>query len=144
MSDVNNEVFDWDDEIEDDGGSLEAVPAGKYDFTVDSFERAHYDGGEKIPECHMAIIGFKLTDGTHTGYSTERFFLCRSQEWKLSSLFKACGLKETGKKVRPQWDKLLGSTGRCSVGIREYNGNDYNFIKSFYAAKEMKEDDEWS
>lgn len=140
MADVNNEVFDWDDEIEDDGSSLEAVPAGKYDFTVESFERGHYDGGEKIPECNMAIVGFKITNGTVTGYATERFFLCKSQEWKLSSLFKACGLKETGKKAKMQWNKLLGSTGRCNVGVREYNGNDYNFIKSFYAAKELKED----
>ena len=143
MSDWNDEVFDWDDEIEDEGGSLEAVPEGTYDFEIDSLERSQYDGGQKIPACKMAIIGFKLTNGDKHGYATERFYLCKSQEWKLSSLFKACGLKQTGQKTKMQWDKLIGSKGRCKVGIREYNGDDYNNIKSFYAAQEKKEASGW-
>lgn len=28
------------------------------------------------------------------------------------------------------WDKIAGTTGVCKVGIREYNGNQYNEVKS--------------
>lgn len=137
-----NDVFDWDDEIEEER-EFTTVPAGKYDFEVTSVERSTYDGSEKIPPCKMAIVTFKLSDGDKTGFATERFYLCKSQEWKLSSLFKACGLKESGKKAKMQWEKLGGSTGRCKVGTREYNGNEYNTVQAFYAKEDKDGDSSW-
>ena len=137
-----NDVFDWDDEIEEER-EFTTVPAGKYDFEVISVERSTYDGSEKIPPCKLAIVTFKLSDGDKTGFATERFYLCKSQERRLSSLFKACGLKETGKKARMQWDKISGSTGRCKVGTREYNGNEYNTVPAFYAKEDKDGDSSW-
>ena len=29
-----------------------------------------------------------------------------------------------------EWNKVVGRTGRCKVGIRTYQGNEYNEIKS--------------
>ena len=30
----------------------------------------------------------------------------------------------------PAWAEIAGKTGVCKVGIREYNGNQYNEVKS--------------
>ena len=44
-----NQVFDWDDEVEDDGSSKEFVTLepGKYDFEVVGFEREMDSFGER-------------------------------------------------------------------------------------------------
>ena len=34
----------WDDEIEKDSGEFILLPEGDYEFTVESFERARYQG----------------------------------------------------------------------------------------------------
>jgi len=142
MSEYDNTTFDWDDEIEEER-EFSVVPEGKYDFEVTAFERSTYDGSEKIPPCKMALVTFKLTDGSKTGFCTERYYLCKSQEWKLSSLFKACGLKKSGEKTKMQWDKLIGSKGSAKVGIRTYNDNEFNTIKNFIEPKNKEEAGEW-
>ena len=35
------------------------------------------------------------------------------------------------------WPSVPGSTGRCIIGTRTYNGNDYNDIKKFYPKDEV-------
>ena len=45
----NNYVFGWDDEINNESSDFVLLPEGDYDFTVDKFERARFDGSEKMP-----------------------------------------------------------------------------------------------
>ena len=35
------------------------------------------------------------------------------------------------------WPMVPGSTGRCKIGTKIYNGNEYNEIKKFYPKDEM-------
>ena len=140
----NYETFDWDDEIEQES-EYTILPAGDYDFEIISFERGTYDGSDNIPPCKMAMIGYRLSDGKQKGSAIERYYLCKNMEWKLSELFKGVGLKKTGERVKMQWDKLVGSKGRCKVGIREYNGKQYNQVQKIYAQGAPKKggDDPW-
>ena len=138
------ETFDWDDEIEQES-EYTILPNGDYDFEIVNFERATYDGSDKIPPCKMAIVSFRLSDGKNKGSALERFYLCKAMEWKLSELFKGAGLKKTGEKVKMQWDKLVGAKGRCKVTISEYNGKEYNRISKIYAEGGEKKEggDDW-
>lgn len=128
----NYETFDWDDEIEQESEYAILTP-GDYDFEIISFERSTYDGSDNIPPCKMAIVTFRLSNGKEKGSAVERYYLSKNMEWKLSELFKGVGLKKTGERVKMQWDKLVGSKGRCKVKNTEYNGKTYNRIDSIYA-----------
>ncbi len=65
----NNEgikVFDWDDELNDDGeGNIETVvlPDGTYPFEVVKVERQWYGGSERLPECNMAVLYLRVDGG---------------------------------------------------------------------------------
>lgn len=133
--DDDNELLDWDDEIEVEN-DYTVLPAGKYDFEVVNFERSTYAGSEKLPPCKMAIVTFKIKDGEKSALVFERYYLCKKMEGMLSALFKACGLKQKGERVAMHWDKLIGSTGRCKVSVHEYNGRESNRIATLYAKED--------
>lgn len=133
-----NEVFDWEDEIVDEGKEPVILPEGDYDFTVSKFERARYDGSDKIPPCNNAKVTFKIVgeEGEETEI-TENFFLCKKFEWKLSSLFLSIGQKKHGEPLRMNWNMITGATGRCHIYVDTYTKKDgsegkSNKIKKFY------------
>jgi len=128
-------LFDWDDEIEKES-EFSVLPAGDYNFEITKFERGSYDGSDKIPPCKMAVVTFKVSDDKDSTSIIERYYLCSNMEWKLSELFKACGLKKSGEKVKMQWDKLIGSKGRCKIKVTQYKGSDNNRIDKLYAPSE--------
>lgn len=132
FEDDDDELLDWDDEIED-GDDFTVLPAGKYDFEVVNLERSSYGGSDKLPACKMAIVTFRIKDGDKTALVFERYYLCRKMEGMIASLFKACGLKNKGEKTPMRWGDLVGSTGRCSVKVQEYNGKESNRISTLYA-----------
>ena len=135
-------TFDWDDEIEQESEYTLLKP-GDYDFEIVNFERGVYEGSEKIPQCKMAIVTFRCTDGKEKTNVFERYYLCGKMEWKLSELFKAVGLKKTGQKTKMQWDKLVGSTGRLKLKVEIYEGKESNKVDKFYAASEKGDGDGW-
>lgn len=149
MADNETRVVGWDDEIQDDGqysGEESVVlPEGNYDFEVIKTEQAWFDGGKKIPACNMAKV-FLRVDGGALGKAlcVENIYLLENLEWKASSFLRSIGLKKHGENT--SWRKLLhcdGETGRCSVYIDEYTGNDgqkkkSNKIKRFFDKDEQK------
>ena len=125
-------LLDWDDEI-DDGNDFPVFPAGTYDFEIVNLERSTYGGSEKLPACKMAIVTFRVKDKDKTATVFERYYLCKKMEGMISSLFKACGLKNKGERTAMRWNELVGSTGRCKIRVEEYNGRDQNRISTLYA-----------
>lgn len=137
----NNYVFGWDDEINNESSDFVLLPEGDYDFTVDKFERARFDGSEKMPACNKAVVTFTIWGADDSITITENFLLCSKMEWKLSSLFLAVGMKKHGEPLRMNWSALPGSKGKCHVFIDTYKKNDgsegkSNKIKKFYAYDE--------
>ena len=57
-------------------------------------------------------------------------FLHSSTEGMLSAFFAAIGQKKKGEPLRMNWNTIIGATGVCKVGTRQYNGNNYNEVKS--------------
>ena len=138
----NKDIFDWEDEIVDEGKDFVILPEGDYEFTVSKFERARYDGSDKIPPCNNAKITLKIT-GTEGDEIeiTENLFLCKKFEWKLSSFFLSIGQKKHGEPLRMNWNNVVGAKGRCHVYVDKYTKKDgsqgeSNKIKKYYAYDE--------
>lgn len=117
-------ALDWDDEISQENEFI-ILPEGEYSFKVTGFERAEYEGGDKIPPCKKAVIYLYIE--APNGDSTvvkENLMLHTKMEWKLSEFFISIGQKKHGEPLRPKWNEIIGATGRCKLGIREWKGND--------------------
>ena len=123
-----NRALNWDDEITQES-SFTLLPEGEYNFKVVNFERAWYDGSDKIPPCNKAIITIKVETPQGDAELKENLFLTTKTEGLLSAFFGSIGQKKKGEPLRMNWGKVIGSTGRAKIGIREYNGNTYNQVK---------------
>lgn len=123
--------LDWDSEISQES-SYTILPEGEYPFSVASFERGYHNGSDKLPPCNKAILTIEI-DGGKLGKSTVKhnLFISRRTEGLLCEFFISIGLKKHGEPLRMNWAAVPGAKGRCKVGIRTYNGNEYNEIKRF-------------
>jgi hypothetical protein len=141
----NNNIFDWDSEINNESSDFVLLPEGDYDFTVEKFERGQFDGSDKMPACKKAIVTLTIWGADDKISITENFMLCEKMEWKLSSLFLSLGLKKHGEPLKMNWSAVTGARGRCHVFVDNYKKKDdgpgeitgkSNKIKKFYAYDE--------
>ena len=132
-----NKALNWDDEIQQES-TFTLLPEGDYSFKVVNFERAWYDGSEKIPPCNKAIITIRIEDEVGTAELKENLFLTTKTEGLLSAFFSSIGQKKKGEALRMNWNKVIGSTGRVKVGTRSYNDNTYNQVKRWLSPEDNK------
>ncbi len=112
----------WDDEIKEEGNGFTLLPEGDYIFMIKKFDKARYDGGEKIPACPKAIVTFSIStnDGKCVDLQ-ENFLLHKKMEWKLSEFFASIGMKKKDEPVRMLWSQeLIGKQGVCKVIVHNY------------------------
>lgn len=127
-------AFNWDDEYTEVEDSFQIVPPGDYDFTIVDFERAQFDGSDKMPPCKMAKITYEVkTPDGKTGRIRQNLFLHTKSLWMLTNFACAVGMMTRGDGTfHIKWNQLVGATGRMQVSIRSYKGKDYNEVKKFY------------
>lgn len=124
--------FGWEDEIQKDSEFI-LLPEGDYPFKVESFTRERFTGSEKMPACNRAVLQIRIDGPNDQSIIVEHRLLLHSRcEWSLSEFFAGIGQKKKGEKLRMNWSMVPGSTGRCKLGKKIYNGNEYNEIKKFY------------
>lgn len=116
--------LEWDDVIENDESDYQPLPEGDYKFTVTKFERGRSAGKGKLPACNMAILTLHIESPERSTTITENLVLHSSLEWKLSAFFRSIGQKKHGEQLRPRWNEVVGSTGRCHIFIDTYTGTD--------------------
>lgn len=126
----NERALGWDDEIEKES-EFTVLKPGEYDYTVESFERGRHNGSENLPPCNIAILKIRVHSNEGDAVITHRLFLHSKTEGFLSAFFTSIGQKKQGEKLKMNWNEVPRATGRCKIGIKEYNGNQYNEIKSF-------------
>ncbi|MDH6367529.1 MULTISPECIES: DUF669 domain-containing protein [unclassified Breznakia] len=142
MTQQNNQQvereFGWDDTLVEDPKEFVTLPAGDYDFRILSFERGRYTPGpdSKMPACNEANLKVEIINPMDsTGESNPvlkyRLFLHSRTEGLLSAFFASIGLKEKGQPAQMNWNIVPGATGKCSVKIKLYNGNQYNEVAKF-------------
>ena len=139
MNDINREL-DWNDTIEKESDFV-LLPEGDYDFTVESFERARYDGGQYTPPCPMAILKLVVETPEGKAMINHNLYLHSSKEGQLSAFFMAIGQKKKGEPLRMNWNMVPGSTGRAQI-IQKPSSKDptkiFNNVKKFYPKEAMK------
>lgn len=140
----NNDFFDFDGYIEDDGSTVEfsLLPAGEYRFNVQKVNKDFYKAGpnskiaDQTPFIELELI-VNNEDNTKANYIRTRIFLSSAFEWKISSFFRSIGMKKHGERVKMDWDGSIGKTGRCTVTVREYTNKNgetkqINDVASFH------------
>lgn len=135
MSEFERE-FDWGEEITAES-EYTLLPEGDYDFEVTKFERGRTKSEAKIPNCNMAILTLRVTDGKDTTTVIDYLTLHSKMEWKLSQFFLAIGLKKHGEPLRMDWSKVLGAKGRCKLIVDKYTtdkgeNRETNKISKYY------------
>ena len=131
----------WNDEIENEGSEWQPVPEGDYDFEVLSFERGRYNGGAKLPPCHMAVLKIQVDNGRDRTTLTHRLYLHTKTEGMICAFFTAIGQRKKGERKAMDWNGVPGSRGRCKVIVRTWTGSDgqerqSNEISRFYEPAE--------
>lgn len=128
--------YSWDDTIEKDS-EFTLLPEGDYDFEITALERGRYAGGDKLPPCNKAVVTLKIEAPEGDATIKHNFYLHSSVEGLLCAFFSSIGFRQKGERIQMNWNKVVGSTGRCKVGIRKWTGDDgierpSNDIKKFY------------
>jgi hypothetical protein len=143
-------VFDWDDEIENDGnGDFVTVEEGDYEFEVTKFERGTYTPGDKAktPACNMAKITMKIETPEGDCFVNDNFPMASTMEWKISAFFRSIGLKKHGEKLKMKWNESIGCKGRAHITKTEgtqKNGIFFNNVGKYIDPPAKGDDDEWS
>lgn len=131
----------WDDVIENDSPEFVILPEGDYDFEVTKFERGRHNGSEKLPPCNKAIITIRIEGNEGVSLITHNLFLHSKCEGMLCAFFTGIGQRKHGEKLKMNWNNVIGSKGKCKIGIRKWTNNDgreyvNNEIKKFYEPNE--------
>lgn len=136
MSFENGYELGWDSEITNEGKDFVIAEPGDYEFTVTGFERGRHNGSAKMPPCNFAELSLKLRLPEGECIVKDKLFLHSKMEWKLSEFFLCIGQKKKGESFRPNWNAVMGTTGRCKVTKRSYEnkGQTYwtNDIAKYY------------
>ena len=140
---INNEEMqelDYEGQITDESSGFTLLPDGDYDFTIKKVTRNRYEGSDKMPACNSVSVELTVWGAEDQTTITERFFLLKKFEWKLSQFFLSIGLKKHGEPLNMRWN-IEGMKGKCKVYIDTYrksNGEDgkSNKVKKFYAYDE--------
>lgn len=136
----NNEFLSWDGAFTAEESQFTLLPEGTYPFTITKMERKVYTGNStKIPNgAPYAEVTCKV-DGGQLGSTivTERLYLMKSFQWKLTQFFKAIGQPVViGQAFQPNWNTVIGSNGTAKVIQHSYISRDgqervNNSIESF-------------
>lgn len=132
--------FGWDDTIQKDSEFV-LLPEGLYWFTVKNYDRGRHTPNPqnpgKLPACPKATVYLQVVANEGETELRHNLFLHSSTEGMLSAFFGAIGQKRKGEPLRMDWNSIVGKSGVCKVGIREYNGNKYNEVKSMIYAEDV-------
>jgi hypothetical protein len=136
MADDQGRELGWDDTIENDSSDWTLLPAGEYPFRVTGFKRLRFEGSAKLPPCNIAVVTLDVGDADVSSNMEHRLFMHSKCEGFLCAFFKSIGQRQHGQKISMDWGKVVGSTGRCKLGVRTWKGKDgsdheSNEIKSF-------------
>ena len=139
MADNRNDIpMGWDDEIENDGEGFRVLPEGEYEFTVEDFTRARYDGEATQKPCPMAELKLRVHNRKDSGIVTDSLILNRKFEWKMCAFFTAVGARKHGETLRPNWNAVKGAKGRCKITVakhtskktgKEYDVNNVTYLE---------------
>jgi hypothetical protein len=136
-----NEFLNWGDSFVAQENEFVVLPEGEYQFTVTGFERKNYDGNsDKIPNgTPYAELSLEFTGNEGKTTVTERLYLLKRLSWKLTEFFGSIGQNPVnGQAFNPNWNTVLGSTGRAELVVNSYKNKDGQDRKNNRVKKFLK------
>ena len=115
--------FGWDDTIQQDSTFI-LLPVERQRHTPNP------NNPGKLPACPKAVVSIEIETAQGKAELKHNLFLHSSMEGMLSSFFGSIGQKRKGEPLKMNWQTIIGARGVCKVGIRKYNDNEYNEVKS--------------
>lgn len=135
--------FGWEDTIQQESADFVLLPEGLYNFVVKGFERGRHmpnpQNPGKLPACNKATVSIEIEAAEGSTVLKHNLFLHSSTEGMLSAFFGAIGQKKKGEPLKMNWQTIVGARGVCKVGIRTYNGNQYNEVKAMLYPEDMNQ-----
>lgn len=133
-------AFNWDSKITKSSEEFVVLDAGDYDFTVIGFERAHYEGSDKLPACPMAIVKLRISSIKGDTTVQDKLRLCTEMEWRISSFFESIGMKKKDEDFFMDWDHITGKSGRVRITKDEGRnpGTYFNNVRTYLTREEKK------
>ncbi len=127
----------WNDVIENDSPEFVILPDGDYDFEVIDFERGRHNGSEKLPPCNKAIVHIRIEGKEGVSVIKHQLFLHTITEGMLCAFFTGIGQRQKGERLKMNWSRVVGSTGRAKIGTRKWTNDEgkemvFNEVKKFY------------
>jgi hypothetical protein len=124
-------TYNFDDKKSD----FSLIPEGIYDAQVEKIEERTSSSGNKYKHLTFRLIGEKAEKEKVNGRLIwDNLVLLEQVEWKIQNLLYACGLPYEGSvTLSSDWKELIGKTLKLGIGTREYQNQQYNDIKNFYA-----------
>lgn len=123
MMNQENEFLEWGDSFIAEESNFKLFQPGEYPFIVKKMERKIYDGqSTKIPNgAPYAEITMEFSGPEGTTLVTDRLYLMRSWQWKLTQFFSGIGQAPVvGQPFTPNWGAVIGSQGRAKLEINTY------------------------
>ena len=134
---MNEREFAWDDYIENDSPDYILLDEGDYNFKVTAFERQRHPGSAKLPPCNKAVLTLEIESDKGVANVKHNLFLHSKTEGMICAFFTAIGMRKKGERLKMDWNRVIGSTGRCRIGIHTFPKKDgtegkSNDVKYFY------------
>lgn len=123
MMDQSNEFLDWNGSFIAEESSFKLLQPGTFPFKVTRMERKNYDGqSDKIPNgAPYAEVSIEVTSPEGSTIITDRLYLMKSWQWKLTQFFSGIGQAPVvGQPFTPNWNMVLGATGQVEIEINKY------------------------
>lgn len=130
-----SDYFNWNEDITVDENEFVVLYPGKYAGEVSKIEKMRQEGGA-MNGCAYALVTVTVPLEGATAILTDRLYLSRKMEWKISQFLKACGLKKKGEPIKvSRIDKALHKPITVTVGCKYGKDRDYAAIDSVEEAK---------
>lgn len=143
------DIFDWDDALPDiEQQEFVILPPGEYNFRIKNYVQKRWDKGKLVgaPYAELEIV-FTNDDGSLTGYGKANLTLHAKTLFMVRAFFAAIGYApEKGQPFTPNWNVVIGSTGRCLVDNGMFIGRDgqkyeTNEVDKWLVSSTAKSDD---
>ncbi len=124
-------TYNFDDKKRD----FSLLPEGIYDAQIERIEERTSRSGNKYKHLTFRLLGEKAEKEKVSGrFIWDNLVLLEQVEWKIQNLLYACGLPYEGSvTLSSDWQELIGKTLKLGIGTREYQNQQYNDVKNFYA-----------
>ena len=129
---TTDETFGWDSALpENTKPAVEILPAGDAEFEVMKLDRQRKEMG-RLGTCNVAVMKLQVTslvENVQPQMIEVNLPLSPVTAYRLYQFFASIGHYkhgevESGKPFKPDWSKVVGSTGLCVVKHREWTGKD--------------------